>query len=172
MKKLIIITIAIIIILVGLFGMLIDSDLENNGTRNNVIMKENIDNTNNSVKKETPAKDIKAPFEIKTNIDGLKIDITKIEKVNNLLKIYVKYINNTGAVYELAESLHVVVADGKQYENDTLKTLDFIKAPLYELENSVTYESILCFPNIKANKFNLVFSVDYKDIRINNIIIK
>jgi len=56
--------------------------------------------------------------------------------------------------------------------NKKNKNGEFIKAPLYELENSVTYESILCFPNIKANKFNLVFSVDYKDIRINNIIIK
>ena len=121
--------------------------------------------------KENTTKKIKAPFEICTDINGLKITITKITN-DDLLKIYVKYENNTGSVYSPGECLCKIVADGRQQEADTMKALDFKKGDiLYDLENGVTYESILIFDKIKDNKFNLIFNVDYDDVRINDIYI-
>jgi len=113
-------------------------------------------------------KEIKAPFEILHDVGGLKITVDKITN-DDMLKIYITYENNSGTVYEPAESLFKIVADGKQEEHDTMRRLDFQENVLYEIENGVTYKSVLIFNKVKGDKFNLVFSVNYSDIRINNI---
>jgi hypothetical protein len=113
-------------------------------------------------------KEIKAPFEILHDVGGLKITVDKITN-DDMLKIYVTYENNSGTVYEPAESLFKIVADGKQEEHDTMRRLDFQENVLYEIENGVSYNSVLIFNKVKGDKFNLVFSVNYSDIRINNI---
>jgi hypothetical protein len=118
--------------------------------------------------KDTPQEKIKAPFEILHDVGGLKITVDKITN-DDMLKIYITYENNSGTVYEPAESLFKIVADGKQEEHDTMRRLDFQENVLYEIENGVTYNSVLVFNKVKGDKFNLVFSVNYEDIRINNI---
>lgn len=121
--------------------------------------------------KNEEAKEIKAPFSIKTGVEGLKVTVTGIEN-DGLLKIFIKYENKTGSVYEPAESLYKIVAAGKQYEADTMKALDFKSDPLYELEDGVIYDSVLVFPGVQAKKFNLVCSINYTQIRVNNIIVE
>lgn len=117
---------------------------------------------------EKEQKDVKAPFEIIHQEKGLKITVNKIIN-DDLLKIYVEYENNSGRVYDLAESLHKIVADGKQQKHDILRSLDFNENVLHELEDGVVYESVLVFDKIESNEFNLVFYVDYEPVRIKNV---
>lgn len=124
-----------------------------------------------NVKDVKEAKYVKVPFKIIHDKKGLEIKVTNVTN-DKYLKIYVSYENNTGSSYELSESLHKIVADGKQQEHDTLRRLDLDNnEPLYNIEDCVKYDSVLIFDKIESNKFNLIFSVDYKSIRINNIII-
>lgn len=124
----------------------------------------------NVAKNTTVPKEVKAPFEIKTDIEGLNIEITKITN-DDLLNIHVKYKNNTGKLLDLTTSLCRIVADGKQQDEPNDAFLDLNSDPLYELENGVTYEQIIPFDKIKSNTFNLVLVCNYEEYRVNNIIV-
>jgi hypothetical protein len=124
----------------------------------------------NVAKNTTVPKEVKAPFEIKTDIEGLNIEITKITN-EDLLNIHVKYKNNTGKLLDLTTSLCKIVADGKQQDEPNDAFLDLNSDPLYELENGVTYEQIIPFDKVKSNTFNLVLVCNYEEYRVNNIIV-
>lgn len=123
--------------------------------------------TNETQKQE----DLTAPFEIMTNIDGLKIKVTKITN-DTLLKIYLKYENETGLPIDLSESCSKIVADGVQYEWDFDINYNLNQNSIDNLESGTTYESILAFKKIEDSKFNLVLNCNYDEYRINSIIIK
>ena len=134
-----------------------------------VEVVESIVAKNTTVGPTKEAKEVKAPFEIKTDIEGLSIEVTKITN-DDLLEVHVKYKNDTGKLLDLTTSLCKIVADGEQQEyNDAY--LDLNSNILYELENGVTYEQIIPFNKIKSNTFNLVFNCNYEDYRVNNIVI-
>jgi hypothetical protein len=156
----------LVCIFLCLFGFLFLPDDESSTTPIETI------NTNEgaNVAKNTtvPNKKIKAPFEIKTDIEGLNIEITKITN-EDLLNIHVKYKNNTGQLLDLTTSLCRIVADGKQQDSYNDAYLDLNQNILYELENGVEYEQIIPFDKIKSNTFNLVLVCNYEEYRVNNI---
>ena len=178
------ICIVVVLTIIGVFcalALISNTDIGEKETAIPVESENVIKESKNTVEKtkksdektKEPIKALKAPFEVVHHIDGLKITVTKITN-DKVLKINVKYENNSGLPYDMGESLHKIVADGKQQEHDTTKRLEFLKYDdvLYEIEDGVNYESVLIFNKIDSDKFNLVFNVDYNDVRINNILVK
>jgi hypothetical protein len=123
----------------------------------------------NPIKTQQP-KEIKTPFEINTNVPGLKITITKITNTK-FLKIFATYENNTVSVYHLTESLCKIVADGKQQQHNIIRRFDFDDNAVYDLESNASCDSVLVFDKIKSNLFDLIWNVNYENIRIYNVLV-
>ena len=124
-------------------------------------------------KKKEEAKEIKAPFGIKTGIEGLKVTVNSIKRQDNLLEISITYDNNSGGVVTATDTLTQIVADNEQYEVNWDLTWDINNGNLLdEIENSVSKNTKIIFTGVKANKFNLVFLLNYEKIRINNIVVE
>lgn len=144
------------------------NDFANTETESNERIVEKTEKVNTIDKKnETiePGEGIETPFTIYDR-NGLTAVINKIAN-KETLRIYVSYSNKSGEVIELTESLCKVVSNNKQEECDTLRSLDLIENPLYELENNVEYDSIMVFDKIDSETFDFIFNIDYNEVKFN-----
>lgn len=97
---------------------------------------------------------------------GIKIRINKVIKENDLLKIYVLYINKSGTSFYPCETNTVVVAGTTQYNYEL--SLNEYKM-LNQLENGVEKEAILTFRGIFNDQCTIVFKTIVSDFRFTNI---
>lgn len=127
-------------------------------------------NVSDEIVKETIKHEIKkdelkiVPLSFKNNDNSFEVKITKITN-DDMLKIYVEYVNNSGIPVPPCESLSKIVSDGKQIEYN----YDLNETLYEDIEDGVTIQSILVFPKVNSNSINLILKPGYTDLRISNI---
>lgn len=108
-------------------------------------------------------------------VNGVTIEISRVEQDSDSLRVYIKYTNTTKNEINTAESLSKIVMNGKQYDYDTMFNFDRYynkgvpKAP-YSLEPGASADSVLFFPaDPGASTVNVTVSPEFNSIRFTDI---
>jgi len=121
-------------------------------------------------------KSLPLPAMVKSELEDISVTINKIEQTKKELKLYVEYMNNSGTTACTADSLAVLVYDGKQYEYDFEfnfnRYYNKIKVAPSTIETTVTAKSVIFFRPLElkaGKKLGVILSMNDRSARFEHI---